>query len=144
MFAANRLRDSLPDMGSAVEGSATQAPNRLLLVDDDENMIRMLGYFFERRGFHVVGVPTMAAAQSAFARHGEWTLVIADYHLPDGNGWQFCCWLRTQTSVAPPFLLISGAEGARALSSTVPFLAKPFSVDQLASRVDMILRDARA
>lgn len=143
MFAP-LLRDSLPDSGPAVDSGAAGAPGRLLLVDDDEHMIRTLGYYFEKRGFHVVAVATVAAAQTAFSRYPGWTLVIADYHLPDGNGWQLCCWIRSQNRGAPPFLLISGAATAQSYSSAVPFLAKPFSVAELAARVNTILCEPRS
>ena len=106
-------------------------------------MRQALAYFFEKQGFEVVAVPSITDAKHALERPEKWDLVISDYHLPDGSGWELCCWIRQQARSAPPFLLISGGLAAAALASEVDFLAKPFSVEELAGRVDTLLDKPR-
>jgi DNA-binding response OmpR family regulator len=104
----------------------------MLIVDDDESMRRALAFYFEQRGYRVVTAPTMATAKQQFSSSRHWALVIADYDLPDGTGWDFCCWIRQRSrAVIPPFLLISGAAAASFFADRVEFLPKPFSVEQL-------------
>lgn len=117
--------------------------NHLLLVDDDPQMVRTLEYYFARRGFRVMEAGTLAAAKAMYARHDAWSLVISDFHLPDGNGWELCRWIREQSVSAPPLLLISGAAVAANYTANVDFLPKPFSVQQLEARVAALVPRAR-
>ncbi len=114
----------------------------LLVIDSDPEMLRTLAWFFEKRGFHVAAAATVGEAKVYFQRHPRWTMVIADYHLPDGNGWDFCAWMREQsTALAPtPFLLMSGGAYATTICPELDFLAKPFRIDELERRVRTLLR----
>jgi DNA-binding response OmpR family regulator len=133
-------RDSLRAPAVSSFGTPLKGWPSLLLVDDDPQMLQALACLFERRGFHVAAAATVAEAKLLFPRHKTWMLVIADYHLPDGNGWEFCCWLRDQTASPPPCLLMSGHVHAEALCAGAAFLPKPFTVAELESRVEALLR----
>ena len=52
---------------------------------------------------HVAAGTSIADAKMFFHRRKAWALVMADYHLPDGNGWDLCCWVRAQPGDPPPF-----------------------------------------
>src|SRR5690349_11564792 len=59
--------------------------NRLLIVEDDLATLYALRTLFERRGWRVRGVRTVAEALPAFhATEPDW--VILDLYLPDGEG----------------------------------------------------------
>lgn len=135
-----RLLDSLPDRDSDAGGHGGST-KWLLVVDDDELMVRALAHYFRKRGFEVADAGTVAGAEAAYARRARWSLVIADYQLPDGNGWDLFCWIRQQPGTPPPLLLISGAVGASTLHDRVEFLAKPFSMGELSNRVGALLGD---
>ncbi len=108
----------------------------LLVVDDDPAMLQALAWFFEKRGFHVAAASTLAEARSFCQRHRGFSLVVSDYHLPDGTGAEFCWWLREEMRMTPPFLLMSGSQiGTVTCPEGVDFLAKPFSLEELESRV---------
>ncbi len=112
----------------------------LLVVDDDEAMLQTLAWYFEKRGFHVAACGTLTEAKAFFDRRKSWTLVISDYHLPDGTGMELCWWMRDQTRVAPPFLLMSGSVNVSLLyTGDVDFLAKPFPLEALEARIRAIL-----
>ncbi|HVU32972.1 MAG TPA: response regulator [Opitutaceae bacterium] len=138
-----RLRDSLPDQGSVADAGPGTAKAPLLLVDDDVHMLRALAFYFERRGFEVITADSFAAAKSEYLRLARWSLVIADFSLPDGNGWELYRWTSEQKPAAPPFLLISGGTVPADCVSAVEFLAKPFSLDELSSRVGALLAARR-
>jgi len=128
------LREKLPEHSLPAGGSSTGWWPTLLVVDQDPEMLRTLVCYFEQRGFHVAAGTSMAEAKAFFHRHKSWALVISDYHLPDGTGLELCCWVRDQTR-ATPFLLMSGSPQCAALCAGTEYLAKPFALDVLATRV---------
>jgi DNA-binding response OmpR family regulator len=112
----------------------------LLVVDSDPEMLRTLTCFLEKRGFHVAAASTLAEAKIYFQRRPHWTMVIADYHLPDGDSAELCTWLRTQPGAASvPVLLMSGSPRAAALVPEIELLAKPFRIDELEERMRTLL-----
>ena len=113
-----------------------------MVVDDDVSILRMLGAYFTRCGFQVSTATRIDEAKRVFQREKSWTLVVSDYHLPDGSGWDFCCWVRARSEVTPPFLLMSGGFNGKSLAG-VEFLAKPFDLSELDARVKAML-DPRA
>ncbi len=101
-------------------------------------MLRALTSYFEKRGFHVAAAASLEEAREYFHRRREWTLIIAEYHLPDGTGWELCCWVRDQARDTP-FLLMSGSPSGATLCAGTEFLAKPFPLGALEDRVRALL-----
>jgi DNA-binding response OmpR family regulator len=134
------LCESLPDHALAAAGSGGPAWPTLLVVDSNPEMLRTLVFFFEKRGFHVAGAATLAEAKAMFSRCAHWALMIADYHLPDGTGWEFCCWVRDQPRTAPPFLILSASVNCASFCPDAEFLAKPFRGEELEARVRAMLQ----
>lgn len=135
------LRDSLPESSLIPGGADGQTWPTLLVLDGDTEMLRTLTCFFEKRGFHVAAAANVAEAKNYFFRRPSWTMVIADYHLPDGTGWDFCTWLRERPNAkTTPFLLMSGGLHAATICPEMDFLAKPFRVDELEHRVRTLLQ----
>ena len=122
--------------------SATGNPP-LLLVDDDREMLGTLTIYFRSRGFNVAAASNVAEAKEQFARQRTWKLVVTDFHLPDGTGWDLCTWMREQVSTMPPLLLMSGSVETHTLALGVPVLAKPFALSDLEARVKALLKDDR-
>lgn len=129
------LRDSLLDHAMSPGGGQVASWPTLLVVDNDAEMLRTLVCYFEKRGYHVAASATLADAKAFFYRRKTWTLVISDYHLPDGTGLELCCWMRDQSAAPPPFLLMSGSLNCASLCSGVDYLPKPFSLETLESRI---------
>jgi two-component system cell cycle response regulator CpdR len=59
--------------------------NRILLIEDEATSRELLTYVLEGEGYAVDAVETAAAA-IAQLESTQYTLVIADWLLPDGNG----------------------------------------------------------
>jgi DNA-binding response OmpR family regulator len=102
----------------------------LLVVDTDTELTRALVCFFEKRGFHVAAGASVAEAKLFFHRRQSWTLVICDYHLPDGTGVELCDWIREQQS-AVPLLLMSRSPHFATSCGEIDFLPKPFPLEKL-------------
>lgn len=137
------LRDALAVMNSEGGGAAFEPWPTLLIVDSDPEMLRTLVCFFEKRAFHVAPASSLAEAKTLFRRRQSWSLVIADYHLPDGTGAELCFWLREQPGTAPPVLLMSGNPHGATLCLGLDFLAKPFRTEALEQRVRTLLERRR-
>lgn len=106
----------------------------LLVVDTDLQVTGSVVCFFERRGFHVAAATSLAEAKPFLHRRKNWTLIISDYHLPDGTGVEFFDWIREQ-GCESPVLLTSGSPHFSALCGEIAFLPKPFSLEKLESYV---------
>lgn len=118
---------------------------RVLVVEDDSAVARLLVELLSAAGYAVRTAATLAVAH-AFLR--EWTpdLVLLDLVLPDGNGLQLCA--RAGHGGLPPVVVCS----ARATPATRvqalrlgadDVIAKPFDADELLARVHAVLRRAR-
>lgn len=133
------LRDSLPEHAVLPGGASLATWPTLLIVDDDPSMLETLVWYFEKRRFHVAAAATLAEARLLFHRCKSWSLVISDYHLPDGTGLELCWWIREQGTAAPAFLVMSGCTPCPSVSAGVAFLPKPFSLEVLEERVRALL-----
>jgi len=106
---------------------------RLLLVDDEPNILKSVGGALEREGYTVATAGTLAGARAEAAT--EFDAVLLDVWLPDGSGLD---WL-TELKAAQPacvVIMISGhAQLSDAVSATrrgaFDFLEKPLSLERL-------------
>jgi two-component system OmpR family response regulator len=116
---------------------------RLLLVDDEENLRSMLQAALRHNGFDVVSVGTGRAALDAVAEHDP-DLVLLDVMLPDLDGFDVCRRLRADGHLTP-ILFLTARDGTedtvRGLTlGGDDYLVKPFSLDELVARAHAVLR----
>jgi CheY-like chemotaxis protein len=83
---------------------------RILIVDDDDAMVDVLGQRLERQGFDI-----LAAASGeeglAVARHRHPDLVVLDLRLPDADGFSICQELADSMDTSSiPVIILSGME----------------------------------
>ncbi len=134
------LTESMPDRAPITGGGSFAPWPTLLVVDADMEMLGTVVCHFEKRGFHVAAAGSVAEAKDFCHRRRNWTLAISDYHLPDGTGWELCCWIQEQPGwEAMPFLLTSGSINCSTLCTTAAFLPKPFRLESLEQRVRTLL-----
>jgi two-component system KDP operon response regulator KdpE len=124
--------------------SARRAGNgaRVLVVDDDPNILRALQVNFRARDYEVASVASGGAAlQKAAAWQPD--LVLLDLGLPDIDGVEVIHGLRGWSSV--PILVLSGRAGSRdkieALDAGADdYVTKPFELEELLARVRAVTR----
>src|SRR5689334_5285793 len=119
----------------------------VLVVDDDQNLRRILEAKLQRIPLNVTGACDLASAASAL-QHDEFAVVVIDERLPDGSSLAELPALRT---IAPnsAFVLITAYEESaiRQLAENAgaeSVLFKPFDLDALESLVRGIVRDHAA
>ena len=116
---------------------------RLLVVEDDQTLAKVLVRGLTEEGHAVDHAPTSAAALDANLVN-DYDLVVLDLGLPDGDGLTVCRTIREQGQ-ATPILMLTARDG---LSDKVAgldagaddYLTKPFAYPELAARVRALLR----
>ena len=117
---------------------------KVLVVDDEPQILTALGRGLTRVGHEVV-VARTAADALATAAASEPEVILLDLRLPDGDGIEVVRRLRTWSHV--PILLLSGAGTDRSRVAALDagaddFVDKPFSMEELRARVGAALRRA--
>jgi two-component system KDP operon response regulator KdpE len=117
---------------------------RVLVVDDEPQILRALGTTLRGAGFDVDSAATAEAALAAAAARPP-AAVILDLVLPDGSGTDVCRELRTWLD-APVIVLSAVGEEQEKIAAldagADDYVTKPFSVDELLARLRAVLRRA--
>ncbi len=133
------------DLLHASQAVATQR-RRVLIVDDEETVRKVVGQYLELEGYVVVEATNGLEALRAAATTPP-DLVILDLTLPGMDGLEVCRRLRTVSAV-PILMLTARAEDADKLSGfdvgTDDYLTKPFNPRELVARVQAIMRRVEA
>ena len=114
---------------------------RLLLVEDDADIVRSLTAYLESEGFEVETAAGEQAAREAL-RSGRPSLLLVDLALSDGDGFGVCRAAREQ-KLPVIFLTASDAENnvVRGLDlGADDYITKPFRPRELVSRIRSVLR----
>ena len=117
--------------------------DRLLLVEDDPTLIRMLTEFLATENFHVTSVTGQKVACEKLETLKP-DLALVDISLADGNGFAVCP-LAKELRVPVIFLTASGDEYSVVTGLDMgadDYISKPFRPRELVSRIRSVLRRA--
>jgi two-component system response regulator CpxR len=116
--------------------------NRILIIDDDEELCELVSEYLTVEGFQVEAVHDGESGLQKALRD-EQDLVILDVMLPKKNGFDILRELR-QTSKIPVLMLTARGEDTERIvgleSGADDYLPKPFNPRELAARLRAILR----
>jgi len=118
---------------------------RILMIEDDENLAAMLGEYLGGLGFEVTA---HADAESGLAalRRGSFDALILDVMLPDLDGFEVCRRVRAKNALPILMLTARGDETDRIVGLELgadDYLPKPFNPRELLARLRAILRRQR-
>lgn len=141
---ATERRGRLAVWNPRYQAEAPPMAGRVLVVDDQQSMRRVLQLSLTAHGYEVDGAATGRSALGQ-ARRRPPNLIILDLGLPDMDGLQVIAGVRAFSAV--PILVISArdaaTEEARARTAGADdYLAKPFEIGALVSRVRAVLPPA--
>jgi len=119
-------------------------PGRILVVDDETQITRVLRASLAAQGFDVRTLNNPVEALSLFA---EWSpdLLITDLVMPELSGIELCRAIRASSTI--PILVLSVREHERSKIEALDagaddYVTKPFSIQELLARVRAHLRRA--
>ncbi len=114
---------------------------KILIVEDDKLINGGIKTYLRSKGYECVSVYDLASAREAVC--DSFNLIILDIKLPDGNGLDFCRYIRRESKVPIIFLTANDTdedviEGFR--QGCDDYIAKPFSPEVLWQRIIAVLR----
>jgi two-component system, OmpR family, response regulator CpxR len=124
--------------------SDTCPVGRILVIDDDREMVELLRQSLVQEGFEL---NTAQSGEDGIAqgRSKPPELILLDVTLPDINGFEVLRRLRRESDVPVIMLTARGDEVDRIVGLEIgadDYLPKPFSVRELVARINAILRRA--
>lgn len=119
------------------------AVQKILVVDDEARMRKLVSDFLVREGFEVLEAEDGEKAMDLFYSNKDIALVILDVMMPKMDGWQVLREIR-ESSQVPVVMLTARADEKDELRGfelgVDEYVTKPFSPRTLVARVNAILR----
>lgn len=112
-------------------------PGRVLVVDDDPSIRRLVTNILLQEGFEPAERENGTEALDYLAEGHESDLVLLDMRMPVMDGWQFAAELRRR-GIEVPIVVMTAASDARRWAEQIAadgYVAKPFDVDELVAAV---------
>lgn len=145
-LGASRVRWAENATGDYVEREAESyngiSMKRILIVDDEEMIVRTVKAYLDREGFKTYVAFDGEAALQAFEDKGP-DLIILDLMLPKQSGIEVTRAIRAKSAVPIIMLTAKAAEADRVVGLELgadDYVVKPFSPRELVARVRAVLR----
>jgi two-component system alkaline phosphatase synthesis response regulator PhoP len=123
--------------------------DKILVVEDEEDILELMTYNLTREGYRVVGINTgEEAVETVLKEHPD--LVLLDIMLPGTDGLEVCRNLknRPETSALPIIMVTARGEEADIVVGlelgAEDYITKPFSPRELIARIRAVLRRVRS
>ena len=120
---------------------------RILIVDDDKEIVRVVRAYLEQAGYYTLTAYTGETALH-IVRHDRPDLVVLDLMLPDRDGWDITRIVRGDPALAnlPIVMLTARVEDSDKIAGLElgadDYIPKPFNPNELVARVRAVLRRA--
>nr|WP_207740206.1 response regulator transcription factor [Enterocloster citroniae] len=125
------------------EGGSTVDALKILVVDDEARMRKLVKDFLTNKGFSVIEAGDGEEAVDIFFAQKDISLVLLDVMMPKMDGWEVLKTIRKYSQV-PVIMLTARSEERDELQGfslgVDEYISKPFSPKILVARVDAILR----
>ena len=115
---------------------------RLLIVEDDDNLMHGLIFAFEKDGYSVMAANHIKDGLRYFEQNNI-DIIILDIGLPDGSGLELCKNIRKTSNI--PIIMLTACdletdEVSGLVAGADDYITKPFSLSVLRARVEAVLR----
>jgi two-component system KDP operon response regulator KdpE len=120
----------------------SNAAKRVLVVEDDLVLARLLEVVLQTRGYEVLSRSDGEGAAEAAERE-SFSLILLDLGIPELNGFQVCQRIRKSSNT--PIIILSWRSSIADKSAALEmgaddYVTKPFSLDELLARIRAVLR----
>ncbi len=118
---------------------------RILVVDDDKEIVRLIRAYLEQAGFQVFTAHDGETALHTIRREHP-DLALLDLMLPDQDGWEITRWVRSDPHLAalPIIMLTARVEDTDKIIGLElgadDYITKPFNPREVVARVRSVLR----
>ena len=115
--------------------------NRILLVEDELSLQKMISFNLEQEGYEVVGVNDGRKALELLPSINRFNLIILDVMMPFLSGLDVCLEIRKKSQVPILFLSSKGTSADRVAGLKLganDYLNKPFDLEELILRVSIL------
>jgi len=119
--------------------------NRILLIEDDPDFIRLVSYELELESYCVVNATSLRDARAKI-KQSKPDLIILDLRLPDGDGIEFCKELRSNNATKHfPVIMLTSKDKVTDKIVGLKFgaddyVTKPFEPGELLARIEALFR----
>ena len=118
-------------------------PKRILVIEDEANIVRTVRLYIEKAGFEVDWATDGTQGLAAFRRNNP-TLVLLDLNLPGNlDGLDVCRTLRRESNIPIIMLTARSEEADRLIGLELgadDYITKPFSPREVVARIRTVLR----
>lgn len=118
---------------------------KILVVDDEPRIRKLLFDFLSRKGYSVCEAGDGKEALDMFYDNPDLSLIILDVMMPKLDGWQVLREIRNESKIPVIMLTAKGEEQDELLGFELgvdEYITKPFSPKILTARVEALLRRA--
>ena len=118
---------------------------KILVADDDENIVELISLYLRKEGFAVIAARDGGEALQKIAQQ-EPDLVLLDIMMPVKDGWEVCREVRQRYRVPVIMLTARGEAYDKILGLELgadDYITKPFNPRELVARVKAVLRRSR-
>lgn len=117
---------------------------RILIADNDEELLNLLTFFLAKLGFQVVAVSDGQAALVE-ARKGGFDLILLDVMMPELDGYHAAAEISALGTDSPPKILImtsrdlASERGIAVTSGADAVIQKPFKLADIKAKIETLL-----
>ena len=118
-------------------------PTRILIVEDEPNIVESLSFLLEREGFEV-GIATDGEIAIQYLDKTPPEIMILDVMLPKRNGFEILRYVRSNATLRDLLVIVLTAKGQQKDHQTAEqlgadaFITKPFSNQDMIAQVHRI------
>jgi len=122
----------------------TSAPKRILLIEDEPDILFSLKMFLESEGFEVSAAQNGEEGMRILKTQEMPQLILLDMKMPVMSGWDFCSeFINTFDHKAPLVVMTAAADAAERAkeAQATGWLGKPFTLDELVTKINQYLKN---
>jgi two-component system KDP operon response regulator KdpE len=127
------------------EPGEAPATTRVLVVEDDPNIVDLIRSNLAVRGFETV-VSTDGSRALALLETEQPDIILLDLMLPEVDGFELCRQMRERSSVGVIVVSARGGDRDKVAALNLgadDYMTKPFSIEELLARIAATLRRSR-
>ena len=114
----------------------------ILMIEDDSTIAFGVKYALEQEGFNIDICKDLESARNNI-KEKEYSIILLDVMLPDGNGYDFCKEIRENNETPVIFLTACDEEVNIVMGLDIggdDYMTKPFSSREVVSKIKAIIR----